>query len=83
MVCPASVSVEVVSTSSCGSPMYPLRSGLLSPRLSLPSQSPSVTTLAPPALVVPSPPPLPVHSTSPSSQATWSHQFLLAPLTIS
>ena len=65
MVRPASVSAEVVSTCSHGRLVFPSCSHPPSPRLPLLSPSPSTTTLAPVASVVPSPPPLPVRSTSP------------------
>jgi hypothetical protein len=77
MVRPASVSTEVVSTSSRGRPMFPSRSHPPSPRLPLLSLSPSTTMLALAAPVVPSPLPLPVHSTSPSSQVVWPPLFLV------
>ena len=58
MVRPALMSVKAVSMSSHGRPVFPSCSCPPSPRLPLLSPSPSTTMLAPPAPVVPSPPPL-------------------------
>jgi hypothetical protein len=81
MVRPTSMSMKVASTSSHGRPVFLSHCRSPSPRLPLLSQSPSMMTLALVAPVVPSPPPLPVRSTSPSSQATWPPLFLLAHIT--
>ena len=77
MVCPALVSPEVALTSSHGRPVFPPCFRPPSPRLPLLSPSPSMMTLAPVAPVLPSPLPLQVLSTLPSSQAAWTPLFLL------